>query len=94
VSFVLALYVDDIIIVGPTSSFIAGLKSAFGMRLSVQGMGQVSWLLGMTMERDRGNRIIRIGQQQYVLDITERFNMVDCKPMGSPMAVDVVSNRV
>jgi hypothetical protein len=24
----------------------------------------------------------------------ERFDMVDCKPMGSPMAVDAFSNRV
>jgi hypothetical protein len=51
--YVLALYVGDSIIVGPAGSFIFGLnKSAFGMRLSVQDMGIVSWLLGMTVERD------------------------------------------
>jgi hypothetical protein len=54
----------------------------------------MSWLLGLTVEHDRGSRIIRIGQQQYVLDILERFNMMDCKPMGSPMAVDALSNCV
>jgi hypothetical protein len=31
----------------------------------------------MTVEGDRGNRIIGIGQQQYVLDMLERFSMVD-----------------
>jgi hypothetical protein len=35
-----------------------------------------------------------IGQQQYLLDVLERFNMVDCKPVGSPMEVDALSNCV
>jgi hypothetical protein len=48
----------------------------------------------MTVERDRGNRIIMIGQQQYVLDMLERFNIMDCKQVGSPMAVDAYSNCV
>jgi hypothetical protein len=61
--YVLALYVDDNIIVGPTGSFIVGFKSAFGERFNVQDLGPMSWLLGMTVERDRGSRIIRIGQQ-------------------------------
>jgi hypothetical protein len=75
-------------------SFIIGFKSAFGERFNVQDLGPVSWLLGMTVESDRGSRIIRIGQQQYVLDMLERFNMMDCKPVGLPMAVDVLSNCV
>jgi hypothetical protein len=59
---VLALYVDDRSIVGPAGSFIVEFKSAFGERFNVQDLGQVSWVLGMTVERDRGNRIIKIGQ--------------------------------
>jgi hypothetical protein len=86
--------VDDSIIVGSTGSFIVGFKSAFGERFNVQDLGPVSWLLGMTIERDRGNRIIMIGQQQYVLDMLERFNMMDCKPVGSPMAGDALSKCV
>jgi hypothetical protein len=62
--YVLALYVDDTIIVRPTGSFIAEFKSAFGMRFNVRDLGPVSWLLGMTVERNRGNCIIMIGQQQ------------------------------
>jgi hypothetical protein len=80
--YVLALYVGDNIIVGPAGSFIVGFKSAFGERLNVQDLSQGSWLLGMTVDRDRGNRIIRIGHQQYVLDMLERFNMMGCKPVA------------
>jgi hypothetical protein len=87
--------VDDSIIVGPPGSLIIWSNSAFGERFNVQDLGTMSWLLGLTVERDRGNRIIMIGQQQYVLDMLERFKvMMDCKAVGSPMAVDALSNCV
>ena len=88
--YILALYVDDSIIAGAAGRFIPEFKAAFGSRFNVQDLGPVSWLLGMTVERDRGTGIIRLGQRQYVLDMLERFNMMDCKPVSSPMAVDAV----
>jgi hypothetical protein len=48
----------------------------------------------MTIKRYRSNRVTKIGQQKYVLDMLERFNMMDCKPVGSPMTVDALSNCV
>jgi hypothetical protein len=92
--YVLTLYVDDNIIVGLAASFIVGFESAFGVKFNVQDLVPLSRLLGMTLERDRGKRIIMIGQHQYVLDMLERFNIVDFKTVGSPMAVDALSNCV
>jgi hypothetical protein len=46
----------------------------------------------MTVERDRHFGIIKLGQKQYILDMLDRFNMTDCKPVGSPMAVDALSS--
>jgi hypothetical protein len=71
--------VDDNITVGLAGNLIVGFKSAFGVGFNVQEIGKVSWLLGMTIERDHGSRIIMIGQRQYVLGSMERFNAVDCK---------------
>jgi hypothetical protein len=48
----------------------------------------------MTTGRDRGSHTIKTGQRHYVLDMLERFNMVDRNPMGSPMAVNALSNCV
>jgi hypothetical protein len=75
-------------------SFIVGFKSAFSMRFNVQDLRQLFWLHGMTVERDRDNRTIVIGHQQYVVDTMKRFNMVDCKLVGSPIAIDALSNCV
>jgi hypothetical protein len=88
--YIMAMYVDDNIIAGAAGRFIPEFKVAFGSGFNVQDLGPVSWLLGMTVERDNGTGIIMLGQRQYVLDMLERFNMMDCKPVSSPMAVDDV----
>jgi hypothetical protein len=48
----LALYVDDSIIVGLAGTFSVGFKSDLGVTFNVQDLGPMSWLLGMTIERD------------------------------------------
>jgi hypothetical protein len=58
--YILALYVADNIIVGSTSSFMSEFKTASGRRFDVQYVGPVSWLLGIAVERDRGNHTIKI----------------------------------
>jgi hypothetical protein len=75
--YVLALYVDDNVIVGSAGCIIDELKTSFRRRLNVQDMSPVSWLLGMTVERDRDSHTINIGQRQYALDMLERFDMED-----------------
>jgi hypothetical protein len=82
--------VDDGIIAGAAGRFIPEFKVAFGNKFNVQDLGPYSLLLGMTVERDRGTGIIRLGHRQYVLDMLERFNIMDCKPVSSPMAVDAM----
>lgn len=83
--YILALYVDDSILVGPAGPFIVEFKREFGKRFNIQDLGAVSWLLGMSVIRDRENRTLHLSQEQYVLDMLELFNMTDCKPAGTPL---------
>jgi hypothetical protein len=84
------MYVDDNIIPGVAGRLIQEFKVTLGKRLNVQDLGLVSWLLGMTAERDRGTGVIKLGMRQYVLEMLKRFNMMDNKPTSSPMAVHAV----
>jgi hypothetical protein len=61
--------VNDNIIAEATGRFIPEFKVAFGNKFNLQDLDPVSWLLGMTVERDRGTGIIRLGRRQYVLDM-------------------------
>jgi hypothetical protein len=53
--------VDDLIIVCLADNLFFDFEKAFGSIFNVQYFGSVSWLLGMTVERDRNIRIIKIG---------------------------------
>ena len=61
--YVLAVYVDDSILLGKQGPFIDRFKAAFGKRFKIEDLGPVSWLLGCEITRDRKNRILRIGQR-------------------------------
>lgn len=91
-TYVLALYVDDSILVGPNGPFIFEFKIAFGRRFNVQDLGPVAWL-GMSVERDTSARTLKMGQRQYVVDMLERFGMIDCKPMSIPMVTGGAVNN-
>ena len=86
IHYILALYVDDTILTGPIGDFITRFKDAFGSRFDVQDLGPVAWLLGTTVVRNRKARTITLGQQQYILDILERFNMGECNNVSTPLA--------
>jgi hypothetical protein len=83
----LALYVDNCNLAGLGGTFIVNFKREFGLRLNVHDLGLVSWLMGMTVERGRAARVIKLGHRQYILDIMEKFNISEAMPMSTPMAL-------
>ena len=48
-------------------------------------------MLGISVNRDRKARTIRLGKQQYILDMLEKFNMSDCHVVTSPMVIGGVN---
>jgi hypothetical protein len=53
---------DDILLAGPNKSQIQDLKAMFHSRFEVTDLGPCTYYLGITITRDRANRIIRLGQ--------------------------------
>ena len=84
--YILAVYVDDCILIGKQGPFIDRFKVAFGKRFKIEDLGPVSWLLGCEITRDRKNRILRIGQRQFCIDMLDTFGMLDCSPIGTPLS--------
>jgi hypothetical protein len=39
-------------------------------------------------ERDRANCTINISQSKYIEEVLKRFNMEECKPIGTPLDVN------
>jgi len=64
---------------------LSNLKTELSKRFEMKDLGEVHYCLGIHVIRDRKKRTIRISQIKYVEDILKRFNMFDCKPIGTPL---------
>ncbi len=46
------------------------------------------YCLGVEFERDRANCTINISQSKYIEEVLKRFNMEECKPIGTLLDVN------
>jgi len=83
--YILALYVDDIVIAGKDINWILRFKEDIKKKFKIKDLGELSWCLGMEITRDRKKRTLQISQREYTLDILEQFGMKDCNPVGVPL---------
>ncbi|GMF66172.1 unnamed protein product [Phytophthora lilii] len=60
----IAVYVDDLLIIAPTVSLVCRIKSALKQRFLMTDLGEVKYILGWSIERNREARTIFIHQQK------------------------------
>jgi len=81
----LAVFVDDIIVVGPSNEHIEAVKDFLKLFFEINDEGELNWYIGIKIVRDRKNRKIYLLQPQYIKDLLIKFNMLGCKPCGTPV---------
>eukprot|EP00253_Pinus_taeda_P031817 PITA_31817 len=79
---ILVLYVDDLLIIGSSSSAIATVKRALHDRFLMTDMGPLHFFLGLEISQDATG--IKLSQAKYARDLLERFRMTNCKPAPTP----------
>ena len=82
---IIALYVDDLLITGPSKQGIAALKKALNEQFRISDLGFVHYYLGITITRDRQNRTLRLGQQAYIERVIRDYNQWDIRPIYTLM---------
>lgn len=79
----IAIYTDDILLAGPDFDFYSRVKATLVSEFAMNDEGEVSTFCGIRVQKtDQG---YRIDQQAYAQRVLEEFNMLDCKPMKTPM---------
>jgi hypothetical protein len=81
---VVLVYVDDLVCGGPDLKSIEHFKESIMARFAMNDLGELEWLLGMQIKRDRTKRTMEITQTAFVEQLLERFDMQDCKAVGTP----------
>ena len=81
---IVIIYVDDIIVSCKSLSMIENFKKALGSRFVITDLGEIKWILGMEVTR-LSDGSIKLSQSAYIKRMLERFDMVNCKPLFTPL---------
>jgi transposase InsO family protein len=82
---IIALYVDDITMAGKSLKAINQDKENLKRFYEMTDLGDLSWILGMHVVRDRAKGWVSVSQEKYSNDILERLGKADCRPMVTPV---------
>ena len=83
--FILAIYVDDIIPVSNDVNMLKVEKESLRQEFEMTDQGEIHFILGMSIKRDRTTRTLSISQEKYLESLLNRFGMEGCKPMSTPL---------
>jgi hypothetical protein len=75
----LALYVDAILLIGNDIPMLEVVNSLLRNSFSMKDLGEVVYILGIKVYRDRSKRLIGLSQDAYIDKILNHFNMQDLK---------------
>ena len=90
---IVAVYVDDVILASNNLDILKQEKKKLGNEFKMVDQGEVNFILGMSIKRDREEGILRIDQKAYLQSVLKRFGMDECKPVSSPMETGKVFEK-
>ncbi|SGY57265.1 BQ5605_C006g04249 [Microbotryum silenes-dioicae] len=80
----IALYVDDLLLIGPSDDEIERVLSTLEDMYGIKRLGDAEYVLGIQLKRsDDGS--ITLSQERYLQDVLERFDLALAKPASTPM---------
>lgn len=82
---VVGVYVDDLTIAARQLSVMDEFKTQMSKRYEMKDLGELHFILGLQVKRDRSARTLHLSQQHYIETILERFNVSDLRPTKSPL---------
>ena len=82
---ILGVYVDDIVPVSNNATLLKAEKAGLCKRFEMVDQGEIRYLLGMSIKRDRKSRTLTISQPTYLQRVMKRFGMENSKPVSTPL---------
>jgi hypothetical protein len=83
----IALYVDDIFLIGDSMNTIKEVKKQLSSKFDMKDIGATKFFLGMEIKRDRATRKIWLNKINCIETVLKHFNMHNCRPMKVPIPV-------
>ena len=80
----LVLYVDDILLASSDVSLLQETKK-LSSKLDMKDLGEVSFVLGIEIHRDRRKGVLGLSQKAYIERILKKFSMHKCSSSPVPI---------
>ena len=87
--FLVAVYVDDIILGGGCESRMSAVKGELSFKFEMKDLGALHYFLGVKVIQDLLTGVIWIGQPSYTEKVLQQYRMHDCKAVSTPVNSDL-----
>jgi hypothetical protein len=81
---IIALHVDDSIMASNDPKALELDKDTLKQHYQMTDLGELTWILGMHVTRDRDKGWIALSQEKYIDEILERFGKANAYPISTP----------
>ena len=81
----LVLYVDDILLAANDLGIMYETKSFLSKNFEMKDMGEASYVIGISISRNRSHGLLGLSQKAYIEKILERFNINNCSARVVPI---------
>lgn len=85
---VLVVYVDDVVIMGAKEEDVAAIKLKIGENFKVKDLGELHFILGVRITRERDSKRILIDQEALIKRTISKYLDFPCKVSKTPLAVN------
>ena len=82
---IIVVHIDDCTIATSSLSLVVELKTQIRKHVEIMDLGELHWLLGIEVTRNREERTITLSQRSYLESITHHFGFDELNPVSSPM---------
>ena len=76
---------DDFAITASSPQRMAKFKSDLSSHFEMTDLGELAWILGIRVKRDRISRTITLSQAAYIDSVVKRFNLSSASPLRTPI---------
>jgi len=77
--------VDDILFASSDVNLLLETKKFLSSNFDMKDLGEVSFVLGIEIHRDRRKGVLRLSQKVYLEKVLKKYSMHACKPSPAPI---------
>jgi hypothetical protein len=85
----LGVATDDFTYIADSAGTVTSLKGGMGKFMELVELGELNWILGIDVQRDREARTISLSQSAYINQILERFGMNKARNASTPLEPNI-----